>query len=80
MRGNVREMLDDRIAVEEPLEIRLGYDVDGQRQTSSVSITMRTPGDDDDLATGFLVSESIIRSPDDVAVIKPCRGDNTIRV
>jgi len=80
MRGNLREILDDRIAVEEPLEIRLGYDVDGQRQTSSVSITMRTPGDDDDLATGFLVSESIIRSPDDVAIIKPCRGDNTIRV
>ncbi len=80
MRGNLREIFDDRIAVEEPLEIRLGFDVDGQRQTSSVSITMRTPGDDDDLATGFLVSESIIRSPDDVAIIKPCRGDNAIRV
>lgn len=80
MRGNLRETVEDKVAVEEPLEIRLGYDVDGQRQTSSVSITMRTPGDDDDLATGFLVTESIIRSPDDVAFIKPCRGDNTIRV
>ena len=80
MRGNLRETLEDRVAVEEPLEIRLGYDVDDQRQTSSVSITMRTPGHDEDLAVGFLVSESIIRSPDDVAIIKPCRGDNTIRV
>ena len=80
MRGNLRETLDDRVAVEEPLEIRLGYDVDGERQTSSVSITMRTPGDDEDLATGFLVSESIVRSPADIAIVKPCTGDNTIRV
>ena len=80
MRGNLRESVDDRVAIEEPLEIRLGYEVDGERQTSSVSITMRTPGHDEDLATGFLVSESIIRSTDDVAIVKPCKGDNTIRV
>lgn len=80
MRGNLRESVDDRVAVEEPLEIRLGYEVDGERHTSSVSITMRTPGDDEDLATGFLVSESIVRSPTDVAIVKPCQGDNTIRV
>lgn len=80
MRGNLRESVDDRVAIEEPLEIRLGYEVDGQRQTSSVSITMRTPGHDEDLAIGFLVSESIIRSPDEVAIVKPCQGDNTIRV
>ena len=80
MRGDLRESIDDRVAVEEPLEIRLGYEIDGKRHTSSVSITMRTPGHDEDLATGFLVSESIIRSPSDVAIIKPCTGDNTIRV
>lgn len=80
MRGNLRESIDDRVAIEEPLEIRLGYEVDGERHTSSVSITMRTPGHDGDLATGFLVSESIIRSPADVAIVKPCAGDNAIRV
>ncbi len=80
MRGNLRETLDDRVALEEPLEIRLGHEVDGRRQTNSISVTMRTPGDDEDLATGFLVGESIIRSPEDVAIVKPCRGDNTIRV
>ena len=80
MRGNLRETVDDRVAVEEPLEIRLGHEVDGERQTSSISITMRTPGDDEDLAIGFLVSESIIRSPADIAIVKPCTGDNTIRV
>ena len=80
MRGPLRETVDDRVAIEEPLEIRLGYEVDGERQTSSVSITMRTPCDDEDLATGFLFTEGIVRSRDDIAVVKPCRGDNTLRV
>lgn len=80
VRGNLRESTEDSVAIEEPLEIRLGYEDAGQRQTRSVSITMRTPGDDEDLATGFLFTESIIRSPDDIAIIKPCNGDNTIRV
>jgi FdhD protein len=80
MRGNLRETTEDSVAIEEPLEIRLGYEDAGTRRTRSVSITMRTPGDDEDLATGFLFTESIIRSPDDIAIIKPCDGDNTIRV
>ena len=80
MRGNLRESTEDSVAIEEPLEIRLGYEYAGERRTRSVSITMRTPGDDEDLATGFLFTESIVRSPDDIAIIKPCDGDNTIRV
>lgn len=80
MRGDLRESLRDRVAVEEPLEIRLGYEIGGERHTRSVSITMRTPGDDEDLALGFLFSEDILRSLDDVAMVKPCRGDNTVRV
>ena len=80
MRGNLRESLSDRVAVEEPLEIRLGYETHGERRTDSVSITMRTPGEDEELALGFLFSESIIRSPADIAVVKPCDGDNTVRV
>jgi FdhD protein len=80
MRGNVRELTDDSVAIEEPLEIRLGYEDAGKRRTRSVSITMRTPGHDEDLAAGFLYTESIVRSPDDIVIIKPCDGDNTIRV
>ena len=80
MRGDLRESITDRVAIEEPLEIRLGYEVGGERHTASISITMRTPGDDEDLALGFLFTEGIVRSPDDVAIVKPCNGDNTVRV
>lgn len=74
---------NDLLAVEEPLEIRLGHEKDGQRMSSSVSITMRTPGNDEDLATGFLFSESIIKDTQDVAFVKPCGDsddDNVVRV
>jgi FdhD protein len=80
VRGNLRETVDDRVAVEEPLEIRLGFCRGDQRVTEPVSITMRTPGDDEDLAVGFLFGESIIRSPGDIAIVKPCQGENTVRV
>ncbi len=80
MRGDLRESAADRVAAEEPLEIRLGFEVDGERHTRSISITMRTPGDDDELALGFLFTEGIVRSMDDVAFVKPCNGDNTLRV
>ena len=70
--GTARQTRDDRVAVEEPLEIRLGYESDGGRVESSVSITMRTPGDDAELATGFLFTEAIIQEASDVAFVKPC--------
>jgi FdhD protein len=54
----------DWIAVEEPLEIRVA--------TEPVAITMRTPGDDALLALGFLLSEGIIRSIDDVGSVAHC--------
>lgn len=79
-RAALRETDFDRVAVEEPLEIRLGFLAGDERVSRSVSITMRTPGDDEDLATGFLFSEGIIASPDEIAMVKPCDGDNTVRV
>lgn len=45
---------EDALAVEEPLEIRVGYGAGGKRVHKAVSITMRTPGDDANLAAGFL--------------------------
>jgi FdhD protein len=55
---------DDSVAVEEPLEIRVAGD--------AVAITMRTPGDDGDLALGFLYGESIISAADDVGAVAHC--------
>lgn len=59
----------DVLAVEEPLEIRLGL-CDGTHKP--VSITMRTPGDDGELAAGFLFTEGIIKSPEQIKEIRHC--------
>ena len=72
VRGATRRSRDDRVAVEEPLEIRLGYETSSGRSERSISITMRTPGHDAELATGFLFTESIIRDSADIALVKPC--------
>ena len=56
----------DLVAVEEPLEIRLSYGAENQREEKRLSVTMRTPGNDLELAMGFLFSESIVESYDDV--------------
>ncbi|WP_295719518.1 formate dehydrogenase accessory sulfurtransferase FdhD [Mucilaginibacter sp.] len=57
----------DALAIEEPLEIRLEYGQEGQRQVQNISVTMRTPGHDAELATGFLFTEGIIKNADDIA-------------
>src|SRR5215472_7438764 len=56
----------DLLAAEEPLGIR----VDG----TALTVTMRTPGDDLELAAGFLVSEAVVRSAADITKIKVCDG------
>lgn len=50
----------DILAIEEPLEIRLAYGPMGYRNVSNISVTMRTPGSDAELAIGFLFTEGII--------------------
>lgn len=57
---------DDCLAVEEPLEIRLR----AGEETSPLAITMRTPGEDHELALGFLVTEGLIRTSDDVVEVR----------
>ena len=64
--------VDDAIAVEEPLEIRLAYSrPDGKRGERSISITMRTPGNDEELAAGFLFTEGIVHDAADIVRIGP---------
>lgn len=62
--GTVRR--PDSLAVEEPLEIRMGG--------RSLAVTMRTPGHDIDLVHGFLLGEGIIRTAEDIAVVRYCDG------
>jgi FdhD protein len=66
------ESMADSVAVEEPLEIRLGYSTPDGRATRSISITMRTPGNDRELAAGFLYSEAIVHRGQDIASIETC--------
>ncbi len=71
--GNDSKADIDEVATEEPLEIRLGYSRDdGTRTEASISITMRTPGADDELAVGFLFGEGIITRARDVDLVRPC--------
>ena len=71
-RGDARLARSDQVAVEEPLEIRLAYSTPDGRATRSLSITMRTPGNDHELAAGFLFGESVISSADQIAGIETC--------
>jgi len=69
--------MDDRVACEEPLEIRLG----STENHRPVAITMRTPGHDIELALGFLFTEGILRSREDIVGAHPCgTGGNTVRI
>jgi FdhD protein len=70
----------DLLAVEEPLEVRLGQDVNGRRLYTPVSITMRTPGHDAELAVGFLYTEGILTAPEQVAGVRTCGMGNVVRV
>lgn len=65
------EYLPDELTIEEPLEIRIGH--------KSIATTMRTPGHDEELAAGFLLSEGIVRARDQVVSISVSR-DNGVGV
>tara|TARA_Y100000590_G_scaffold460549_1_gene620096 strand:- start:6412 stop:7254 length:843 start_codon:yes stop_codon:yes gene_type:complete len=69
------EEAKDSVSVEEPLEMRLKYKKNGDWNTQNISITMRTPGNDEDLLRGFLFNERIIEKIDQIDVIEK-KGDN----
>ena len=52
----------DSVSIEEPLEMRLKFKKNGKWETQNISITMRTPGNDEDLIRGFLFNEKIIEN------------------
>lgn len=67
--GSVVDSDHDLVAVEEPLEIQVGV---GEAEWKTVSITMRTPGHDRELATGFLFTEGIVSGAGDVDGVEHC--------
>ena len=67
---------DDQLVVEEPLEIQLQYGKENKRVQKSISVTMRTPGHDTELAAGFLFTEGIIRNVSDILFIEQERPDD----
>jgi FdhD protein len=67
---------EDVLAVEEPLEIRVAWD----DREKNISVTMRTPGDDYDLAAGFLFTEGLIRSAAEIDSIRHWGSPNIVRV
>jgi len=74
----------DSLAAEEPLEIQLGYEKKGWHVHKSISVTMRTPGHDFELAAGFLFTEGILRKPEQIAQLRSEPADdaeaNVVRV
>ena len=67
---NKFEKIDDLISIEEPLEISIKYKNQNEWVTSSLSITMRTPGHDEDLVRGFLFNEQIIQNLNEIESIE----------
>src|SRR5256714_13196404 len=65
------ECVTDQVAIEEPLEIRIG--------DRAIATTMRTPGHDDELAAGFLLSEAIVRQREEIQAIA-ASSENVINI
>jgi FdhD protein len=70
---SVNELLDvdDELAVEEPLEINIRYDIMGIPVQKCISITMRSPGNDEELGVGFLFTEGIIQKREEMSEVGP---------
>jgi FdhD protein len=64
--------LDDAVVIEEPLEIRVG--------DRALSVTLRTPGDDIELATGFVITESVVKRANEIREVRHWGSPNVVRV
>lgn len=78
--GRIPAHVMDSISIEEPLEIRICMTVDGKTEYKNISVTMRTPGHDAELATGFLFTEGLISAISQIAAVDrseaPCTRNN----
>ncbi len=74
LKENRTQEVKDHVSVEEPLEMNLRFKQNSSWHTENLSITMRTPGDDDNLITGFLFNERIIENVNQITKIEK-QGD-----
>ena len=74
LKNNSTEEVNDAVSVEEPLEMNLRYNLENKWHIENITITMRTPGNDEDLITGFLLNERIIENINQIEKIEK-KGD-----
>ena len=74
LKNNSTEEINDAVSVEEPLEMNLRYNLENKWHIENITITMRTPGNDEDLITGFLLNERIIENINQIEKIEK-KGD-----
>ncbi len=72
--GQTVSVQEDTLAVEEPLELQLAYGPAKDRAVQSLSVTMRTPGNDMEWAAGFLMTEGVVRDAADIEDIRFVEG------
>jgi FdhD protein len=78
--GKITEA-EDKVAVEEPLEIQLAFSTSTGIMIRNIAVTMRTPGNDEELAAGFLFTEGIIQNGSAIREIKqPGADENRVLV
>lgn len=64
VKSDVFSMADDSVAIEEPMELQIEYGPKDHRTLKSIAVTMRTPGNDEELAAGFLWTEGVLEDTD----------------
>ena len=64
----------DAVVVEEPMEIRLSWFEGGRRRVEPLAVTMRTPGDDFQLAAGFLFGEGVVTAREEIIALSYCQA------
>ena len=70
LKGSIKEEVQDHISVEEPLEMSLKFKRGDKWNVENISITMRTPGNDEDLISGFLFNERIINNINEIEKVE----------
>ena len=70
LKGSIKEEVQDQVSVEEPLEISLKFKKGDKWNIENISITMRTPGNDEDLVSGFLYNERIIENINEIEKVE----------